>query len=84
MQISIMLTIYFLFLLAYAGFMAFAFYKVFLFAQNKDLKGYSRRISLVILMLALTVVLITLVIIQRYQWDDSVGILFQNVTTIGG
>lgn len=84
MQISIMLTIYFFFLLGYAGFMAFAFYKVFLFAQNKDLKGYSRRISLIVLILVLAIVLITFIIIQRYQWDDNVGVLFQNVSTLGG
>ena len=84
MQISILLTIYFLFLLVYAGFMAFAFYKVFLFAQNKELKGYSRRISLVVLILILSVVLISFIIIQRYQWDDNVGVLFQNYASVGG
>jgi len=81
---SIMLTIYFLFLTGYAAFMAFAFYKIFLFAQNKDLKGYSRRISLIVLILMLTVILITLIIIQGYQWDDTVEALFKNITTIKG
>ena len=81
---SIMLTIYFIFLLVYAAFMGFAFYKVFLFAQNKDLKGYSRRISLVILMMMLFVILVTLIIIQGYQWDDTMETLFKNVNTIGG
>jgi len=61
--------------------MAFAVYKVFLFAKNKDLKGYSRRISLIFTIVILSIVFITFLVIPRYQWNDNLGYYCKKVFT---
>ena len=80
MSLSIFLTIYFLFLIVYGALLGFAVYKVFLFAKNKDLKGYSRRITLVFLIVVLSVVFISFLLIPRYHWDDSLGFYCKKIS----
>ena len=82
---SILLTFYFLFLLTYGGILGFAVYRVFLFAKNRDLKGYSRRITLSFVMIVLFFIFSSLIVIQRYDWNDSASnLLKQAGLNIGG
>jgi len=80
MSLSIFLTIYFLFLIVYGALLGFAVYKVFLFAKNRDLKGYSRRITLVFLIVVLSVVFISFLLIPRYHWDDNLGFYCKKIS----
>jgi hypothetical protein len=80
MSLSIFLTIYFLFLIVYGALLGFAVYKVFLFAKNRDLKGHSRRITLVFLIIVLSVVFISFLLIPRYHWDDNIGFYCKKIS----
>ena len=73
MSLSIFLTIYFLFLIVYGALIGFAVYKVFLFAKNRAIKGYSRRITLVFMIVVLSVISISFLFIPRYHWNDNFG-----------
>lgn len=70
-MLSFLLSIYVIFLLLYAVVMGFAVYKVFMFAQNKDLKGYSRRMTIAFLIAVLFIFFVSLLIIRNYQWNDG-------------
>ena len=81
MTLSIFLTVYFLFLIVYSAIIGFAVYKVTLFAKNKDLKGYSRRITLVFLTIVLSVVALSFFIIPQYNWNDNFGYYCKRIFT---
>lgn len=68
---SILLTIYAVFLIAYLSLISFAFYRVLIFAQEKQLKGYSRRISLIVASIILCAILFNIAMIRQYRWDDN-------------
>lgn len=71
MSWSILMTIYLIFLIIYSALMGFAVYKVFLFAKNKEFKGYSRRITLGFMISVLSVMLFSFLVTSRYHWDDD-------------
>ena len=71
MTLSVLLTIYFLFLITYGALMWFAFDRVLLFARDKDLKGYCRRMSLTVLSLIVSIILVSFLFIKSYYWDDG-------------
>jgi len=68
---SLLLTIYFLFLLTYIAVMSFALYRVFIFGKNKALAGYSRKISITIIIISLIIIFSTFSFVARYDWDDN-------------
>jgi hypothetical protein len=51
--------------------MGFAVYKVFMFAKNRELKGYSRRMTLTFLIIVLFIFFVSLLIIRSYEWNDN-------------
>jgi len=71
MSISFLLSIYAIFLILYSVVMGFAVYKVFMFAKNTELKGYSRRMTLGFLITILFIFFVSLLIIRGYQWNDG-------------
>jgi len=50
-----------------------------MFAKNKVLKGYSRRMTLVFLITTLFIVFVTFLIIKSYNWNDSFGFYCKQV-----
>ncbi len=80
MTLSFLLTIYVLFLLTYGAVMGFAVYKVFMFAKNKDLKGYSRKMTFAFLASVLIIFLISILIIRTYEWNDNFGFYCKQVS----
>lgn len=73
MSLSLLLSIYVVFLLIYSTILGFAVYKVFMFAKNKDLKGYSRRMTFAFLTTVFFIFLVTLIVIRSYNWNDGLG-----------
>jgi len=53
--------------------MSFALYRVFIFCKNKDLAGYSKKISIIIMGVILAILIFTLIFSVPYNWDDSLG-----------
>lgn len=68
---SLLLTFYLLFLVTYFAIIGFAVYRVFLFAKNKQFKGYSRRATLGFIIIIFFIVFTSMIVIQRYNWDDN-------------
>lgn len=77
--LSFLLTIYILFLITYSAVIGFAVYKVFMFAKNKDLKGYSRRMTLAFLALVIFIFFVSLLVIRTYTWNDNFGFYCKQV-----
>jgi len=70
---SLLLTIYFLFLITYLSVIGFAVYRVFIFGKNKKLAGYSRKMSLAVVSVIAGIIFLTFLGIARYNWDDDLG-----------
>lgn len=79
MSLSLLLSIYFVFLLIYSAIMSFAVYKVFMFAKNKDLKGYSRRMTFAFLTTVFFIIFVTFLVIRSYDWNDGFGFYCKQV-----
>lgn len=79
MTLSFLLIVYILFLITYGAVIGFAVYKVFMFAKNKDLKGYSRKMTYVFLISVLFIFLVSILIIRSYVWNDSFGFYCKQV-----
>jgi hypothetical protein len=59
--------------------MGFAVYKVFMFAKNINLKGYSRKMTLAFLAVTFAIFLISILIIRSYEWNDNFGFYCKQV-----
>lgn len=71
MSLSLLLSIYVVFLLIYSAVLGFAVYKVFMFSKNKDLKGYSKRMTFAFLATVFFIIFITFLVIRSYDWNDG-------------
>jgi len=71
---SLLLTIYLLFLITFLGLMSFSVYRVFMFCKNKELAGYSRRITFVIIAISVFAIFFSFLWIGQYKWDDNLKV----------
>ncbi|MBI2448444.1 hypothetical protein HYV44_02715 [Candidatus Microgenomates bacterium] len=68
---SLFLTVYSLFLLTYIGLMGYALYRVWIFGNNKELLGKTRHVSLVVFVVIASIIIASIIIMSRYNWDDT-------------
>lgn len=80
---SLLLTIYILFLITYIIVMGFAVYRVYAFCQNKEFAGYSKKISLAIIVFSLLVILFSFGFINNYKWDDNTAFWAKKIVPAG-
>ncbi len=69
---NILITIYLIFLIAYLALMGFAFYRVFIFCKNKDLKGYSKSMSYFVMVLIAVVLSISFILFIKHDWSYKI------------
>jgi len=74
MFFNVFLAIYLLFLLTYIGLVGFAFYRVHVFSQNKELAGYSKKISLAIISVIIAIMAFTVVLFGMSGRGSASGI----------